>query len=79
MSLATYRDTHSKELREVLKLTVTAVKAAGRLVVAQVLTPTPAYAPEPSLALAYAPGHAAAAPVLGTGENAYPAPTPGDI
>lgn len=78
MTLSTYRDAHSKELREVLKLTVIAAKAAGRLVVAKALTPTPAYAPEPSFTPVYAPEHAA--PTLGTGENAaYPAPVQGGI
>jgi len=78
MSFATYRDEHSKELREVLKLTVIAVKAAGRLVVAKVLTPTPVYAPE----LTFTSGHTSehAAVPTGTGENAaYPTPVQGGI
>jgi len=72
MSASAYRDAHAKELREVLKLSVIALKAAGRLVVAEVLTPTPVFAPEPTTP--YTPTYS------GTGENAaYPAPTQGSI
>jgi len=78
MSFVTYRDSHAKELREVLKLTVIAAKAAGRLVVAQVLTPTPVYAPELTFTPSSTLEHAAAP--TGTGENAaHPAPVQGGI
>lgn len=70
MTLSTYRDEHAKELREVLRLFVVAVKAAGRLVVAEALTPTPVFAPEPTSTVSA---------IVGTGENAYPAPTRGGI
>lgn len=84
MTLSTYRDEHAKELREILKLSVIAAKAVGRLVVQEVLTPSPTYAPEPTAPKSasydptgYAPEHAA--PVVGTGENAYPAPVQAGI
>jgi len=75
MTMTSYRDAHAKELREVLKLWVVAVKAAGRLVVAEVLTPTPVFAPESTSTMSPYVSSAS-----GTGENAaYPAPVQGGI